>query len=40
MPIGIAKEIIKKVTENSNVINEMNIIKYKCELKIARKSEA
>mgnify|MGYP002614726536 FL=1 len=40
IPVGIAKEIIKKVTENSNVIDEMNIVQYQGELKIARENEA
>lgn len=40
IPVGIAKEIIRKVTENSSVINEMNIVQYQGELKIVRENEA
>ncbi|CUO26579.1 phage major capsid protein [Clostridium disporicum] len=40
IPTGIASEVIKKITENSAIINEMNVIQYEGEFKIAREDAA
>lgn len=40
IPTGISKMVIKKITENSAIINEMNVIQYEGEFSVTRENAA